>query len=388
MRLSVGWSTAPSAAEAAAEATEHARGGNGHARCAFAVVFSTDNYEPAEIARALAGPLAGLPWIGCTTAGVICGRRLLREGLAVGAVWSNTVRVGLGVGGPVSVNARAAGRMAVAQALSGMGLLHERRARSLVLLADATSRAAAEVLRGGVEEGGAGMTWAGGGVGDNLLLTHACELLRGHAYRDRAVALALEDDASPAIILHHGWLPYGPATLVTRASGPRLEELDFQRAFDVYRATAERHGDEVTADSFAEFAMLHPLGIPQAFGDHLIRDPISVTADGALDCVAEIPEGSLVRLMAGQRSDLLEAAHAAALRARRRASAPGAGGILFGCFSRYRLFGNNLEEELCTVGDTLQDEFPLIGCLTLGEVGAMRGGVPQFHNKTAVIMAF
>jgi hypothetical protein len=30
---------------------------------------------------------------------------------------------------------------------------------------------------------------------------------------------------------------------------------------------------------------------------------------------------------------------------------------------------------------------PLLGCLSYGEIGALGRGGPQFHNKTAVVLA-
>jgi hypothetical protein len=35
----------------------------------------------------------------------------------------------------------------------------------------------------------------------------------------------------------------------------------------------------------------------------------------------------------------------------------------------------------------LGPDVPLLGCLTFGEVGALGAGLPQFHNKTAVLLA-
>ena len=99
--------------------------------------------------------------------------------------------------------------------------------------------------------------------------------------------------------IQHGWSPYGPPSQVTKARGATAVELDYESAFDVYQRTAASRGDALDAQSFARFAMTHPLGIPQANGEFVIRDPLSVDPDGSVRFVAEIPDGSLVRVMEG-----------------------------------------------------------------------------------------
>src|SRR6185295_2355942 len=116
--------------------------------------------------------------------------------------------------------------------------------------------------------------------------------------------------------IRHGWRPYGPPTMVTKAAGAVALELEYESAFDVYSRQVTGKGDSVTKDSFAAFARTHPLGIPQADGEHVIRDPLAVDPGGGLRCVAEVPDGCLVRVMEGDPEALLSAALAAAEAAR------------------------------------------------------------------------
>ena len=44
-------------------------------------------------------------------------------------------------------------------------------------------------------------------------------------------------------------------------------------------------------------------------------------------------------------------------------------------------------EELAGIGEGIGGGVPMMGCLTFGEVGAPESGMPQFHNKTAVVFA-
>ncbi|MFT3767439.1 MAG: FIST C-terminal domain-containing protein [Minicystis sp.] len=354
---------------------------------AFALVLCTEQYDPERLAAAVNAELGSIPWAGCCAAGVSIGTEFLVRGIVVGVLGGRGQRFGVGLGGPVSQDARGAGRTAVAQAFAPLGALQPDHSRALIVLPDALTGNAAEVVRGAAHEAGAGMVWAGGGAGDNMRFVCTTQFALGAAHSDRVVIIAIDADGPIAAAIRHGWHPYGPTTQVTRAQGATAIELDYESAFDVYRNAATRNGDAVSRKEFAGFAMTHPLGVPQANGEYVIRNPLAVEESGGLRCVAEVPEGSLVRVMQGDRRDLLGAARAAAAAAREGVARALGGAIVFDCVSRYQIHGDHMRDELSAIQAGLGDDVPLLGCLTFGEVGAIDGGAPQFHNKTAVVLA-
>jgi hypothetical protein len=385
MRLHTGSSAAVETEVAARVAVAEAM--SGVERPAFALVLCTDHYDVHRLASAVNDELGRLPWAGCCTAGVFVGTEVLRRGVVVGVFSGADVRVGVGLGGPVSKDARAAGRTAAAEALSSLGPIAPGHGRTLIVLPDALTGNAAEVVRGAAHEAGAGVVWAGGGAGDNLRFVRTAQFAHGAAYNDRVVIVAIDAAQAFGVGLRHGWHPYGPTSEVTRSDGPVALELDYEPAFDVYRRTAASRGDLVSRDRFAEFAMTHPLGVPQANGEYVIRDPLAVEPTGGLRCVAEVPDGCLVRVMQGDRDDLLGAAHTAAVAARRGVAGSPGGTLVFDCVSRYLILGDDMSQELSAIRAGIGDGTPLMGCLTFGEVGSIGSAAPQFHNKTAVVLA-
>jgi hypothetical protein len=383
MRLHVGISAARDVARAARETVGEALC---HTRAAaFALVLCTDAYDVEALAAALTRELGEIPWAGCCGAGVFAGVEMLEQGVVVGVLDSADASFGVGVGGPVSTRAREAGRDAVAGALAA---LSGRRAhRSFIVLPDALTGDAASVIRGAVQEAGAGAGWVGGGAGDNLRFVRTAQFALGKAWHDSVVVVAIESDRPTSVGIRHGWHPYGPPTMVTRAHGATAVELDYQRAFEVYRQVAHDNGDDVSEGEFARFAMTHPLGIPQPNGEYVIRDPLAVELDGSLRCVAEVPDGSTMRVMQGDHDDLLRAARSAASAAREGVLGPPGGAIVFDCVSRYLILGRDIRSELAAIQEGVGRETPMMGCLTLGELGTVGSVAPQFHNKTAVVMA-
>jgi hypothetical protein len=200
------------------------------------------------------------------------------------------------------------------------------------------------------------------------------------------VVVALDCRARFGVGIKHGWQPTGAPAMVTRAQGCVLERLEHLAALEIYRAAAADRGQSVEGDGFAAFALAHPLGIPQADGEYLIRDPLDVDARGALRFMASVPDGALVRVMEGTPTMLIEAARVAASMAREDARGPLGGALLFDCVSRDAVLGERLRDELGATHDALGGDVPLLGCLTFGEVGAFGSRLPQFHNKTAVVL--
>ncbi|MBI2375498.1 MAG: FIST C-terminal domain-containing protein [Deltaproteobacteria bacterium] len=384
-KLTVGKSSASDTASAVQEALAEAL--SGAQQPVFALVLSTDQYDHERLASAANSQLDGVPWAGCCTAGVLAGDTLLNQGVVVGVISSTDLKISVGIGGSVSVHARAAGRSAVAQALAGLPAPSASRARALIVLPDAVTANAAEVVRGCFDEAGSGIAWAGGGAGDNLRFIRSAQYAHGRAFHDQVVVVAIEASRVGAGI-RHGWKAYGPPTMVTRARGSSAVELEYEKAFDVYRRTVEHRGGQVSLETFPAFAMTHPLGIPQADGEHVIRDPLAVEADGSLRCVCEVPDGSLVRIMQGDREALLAAAYAAASDAREAVRGELGGALVFDCVSRSLMLGDGVRDELAAFQEGLGgSRVPIMGCLTFGEIGALGTGVPQFHNKTAVLLA-
>ena len=216
----VGSSTLPDAREAAAEA---ARGALSRAGApALALVLATDQYDPQALATGVTEALGATPWAGCCAPGVFCGPRLLRQGVVVGALVAPGARVGMGVAGPLREGGRRAGAAATATALEGFPpTAAPGWSRALLVFADASDGNAADVVRGALEIAGTGVLWAGTGVADRGLQAGSAQFALGRVHTDSVVVVALDAPARLAAGISHGFLPYGPPTLVTRAAGGR-----------------------------------------------------------------------------------------------------------------------------------------------------------------------
>ena len=385
MRLRIGTSTEADAGGALAAAARSALAAS--VSPAFALVFSTFDYPAEEVALAANEALGSTPWAGLVTPAILADGHVMRRGIAVGVLDCERLRVRVGAPEPSGNDARDTGRRAAREALAGMPLPPADRSRAMLLFADTKSRDAAEVVHGALSVAGAGIAWCGGGTGSLDPGGSAAQFANGRALRDHVVAVTLDCHARVGVGIKHGWQPTGPPAMVTRADGTLVEELEHRPAFDIYRAAAEEAGQQLDAEEFVRFAMSHPLGIPQADGEYLVRDPLALEEGGALRFLAGVPDGAIVRVMEGTPAMLVEAARAAATMARKDVGAPVGGALVFDCISRYLMLGDRLQEELSACRGALGEDVPVLGCLTFGEVGAFGSRLPQFHNKTMVVLA-
>jgi hypothetical protein len=385
MRLRIGTSTEPDVGAALAAASRAALARS--AAPAFALVLSTFDYPAEEVALAAERELGSIPWAGVVTPAILTDGKVMPRGVAVGVLDCERLRARVGAPESPIADAREAGRAAARDALAGMPLPPADRSRAMLLFASTQHHDAAEVVHGALSVAGAGIAWCGGGTGALDAGTSGAQFAKGQAFRERVAAVTLDCHARVGVGIKHGWQPTGPPAMVTRAKSTLVEQLEHRPAFDIYRAAAAEVGQHLEPDDFVRFAMSHPLGIPQADGEYLVRDPLALEEAGALRFLAGVPDGAIVRVMEGTPAMLVEAARAAATMARKDVAAPIGGALVFDCISRYLMLGDSLQDELSACHAALGDDVPVLGCLTFGEVGAFGSRLPQFHNKTMVVLA-
>lgn len=199
--------------------------------------------------------------------------------------------------------------------------------------------------------------------------------------------------------VRHGWVPIGMPMKVTKAEGAVLHELDGRPAISIYEDYFGQEAEELRKEPLARLAITYPLGlkIPEYQEEYLIRDPITVGADGSITCAAEIPQGSEVRLMIGSKEKAVEAAEDAARHLMKEFEIDHARPkfvLMFNCIAREKLFAQKANDEIQAVMEIIGHDVPLLGFYTYGEQAPLGGEVrniekcdTRFYNETVVIFA-
>ena len=375
----VGRSAIPSSEQAGAEAAAEAlRGEDGK----LILVFASPSHDLSALLKGIRSRTAGVPLIGCSTAGEIATDGPGDGGVVVVALGGSGFIARTAVAREVSTRLREAG--AEVAACAGEAPNHPHQA--LVLLTDGLAGDQTEVVRGAYSVVGADTQLVGGCAGDDLHM-RTRQLWEGEVLDQAVVGAWLASDAPLGIGVQHGWSRVGEPMLVTGSEGSQVLTLDDQPALDVYldrlNPPAAAHG---SPSEFAKFALTHPLGLSRRSGEEVRFIAGADLGERSLNCIAAVREGALVWMMEGDHDSVLAATDAACREAVGALGGQAALGLLaFDCIARRAVLGDSgISREIdCMATHT---EGPVAGFYTYGEI-ARTHGVNGFHNQTLVVLA-
>ena len=221
----------------------------------------------------------------------------------------------------------------------------------------------------------------GGGAGKLTLRQERVIFTPEHITQNSALIIPLAKDLEVGV--SHGWEYLEGPFVATSSDNNVLEHIDYECAFDVYKRIVEKDsGLKFSKDNFFELAKSYPLGIVSYNGEVIVRDPIA--RDGkSLILVGVIPQNSVIQVLKGDKSKLIEAAKLAAINAMENKKELEIA-IMIDCISRVLFLEDSFIKEIDSVRDIIGD-LPLVGALTLGEVANKSDRYIDFYNKTCVV---
>lgn len=261
---------------------------------------------------------------------------------------------------------------------------------TLVVFVDGLTRRISNLITALFENHGLQIGYIGGGAGSLTLEQQPCLLTQEGVLQDAAVLA--QTCLRGGIGVGHGWELFSDPIRVTDSELNRIITLDYRPAIEVYREWVEPHyGKPIEPHGFFDAAKAYPFGIRRMDSEVVVRDPIAVQPDGSLICVGDVPAHAFVHILHGRAESLIGAARAADARAADARTA-GAGStnnppglrLLIDCISRVLFLEDRFTEELAAI----DDDIPMLGALTLGEIANSGHDFLEFYNKTAVVGMF
>lgn len=183
-------------------------------------------------------------------------------------------------------------------------------------------------------------------------------------------------------VLEHGYTSPDLSIAATSTTGNRISSIDWQPAFEVYKELALKHyGVQISKDNFYENAVHFPIGIMRMDGEMLVRIPVAFDDDGALYCVGEVPENSVLTLLKAVLPDSSKTIDALADKMQIQAEDAI---LMYYCAGRRMHLGEAAGNELNLLKNKLGNR-NIVGALSLGEIGGSKqGGYPLYHNASLV----
>jgi hypothetical protein len=348
------------------------------------ILFASPRHDYAALLGAVDAACRPKAMVGCSSAGEFTSRAP-EEGTACAvALRSSEMRFAAARGHGLKDGAEAAAREIVSgfKGSSAEDYLY----RSALVLTDALAGRADNLLDRLTLLTSGTYQFFGGGAGDDARFSRTHLFHGTEAFSDGAVALEILSNKPLGIGVRHGWEPAGPGMRVTEAEGARLVSLNAVPALEAFEEHAKGMGQSFNPSDPVPFFLHNVLGIA-VDGEHKLRVPLAVNADGSIACAAEIPVGATVHFMRATAKSATEAAMAAAesslrqLKGRKPQVA-----LFFDCVATRLRLGHEFGAELDSVRAALGGS-PLAGCNTYGQIARAEGQFSGFHNCTAVVCA-
>jgi hypothetical protein len=228
---------------AAAEAVRMAQGALGEARPSFGLLFASPKHDLGAVLAA-AEQASGAAFVGCTTAGEITEKGLIKGNLAAMVVSTDEMVVEFASASGVKADPEAAARQLcdgfsrVAKAGAGRGFGMS----SSVLLVDGLNGAGDELVSHVLGATRAFQQVVGGAAVDDGAFKATYVGSAGRAATDSAAVLHTFSKKPWGVGVDHGLKPTGRRMRVTRASRNVVQQIDGRPAFDMYKDYAAGRG--------------------------------------------------------------------------------------------------------------------------------------------------
>lgn len=318
-------------------------------------------------------------WMGCSTAGEICGRSLADDSVTLAVLRLERGRL-KSAQAPVdgAHDARAAGAE-LARVLAAPDL------KGVFVLADGLAVNGSELAKGLADGLPAGLPVSGGLAADGDRFAQTWVIADQAPRAGRIIALGLYGEATRVACNYRGgWDVFGPEREVTHAVGNVLYTLDDQPALALYRRYLGERAGELPAAG-----LLFPLAIRNELdADGLtVRTILGIDeASQSITFAGDIPQGSFVRMMRANRDRLIDGATGAADGIAAAADKNGEQlCIAISCIGRRLVLGQRCEEEIEAVLDTLPAPCWMVGYYSYGELSPLASGRCDLHNQTMTL---
>jgi hypothetical protein len=200
------------------------------------------------------------------------------------------------------------------------------------------------------------------------------------------VAMALTGPFSVEVGICHGTSPTGIASVVTKAEGNQIVEIDGRKAVDVWRETTGCKAEDLLHQShLAAWAVGVEVKGQGGQVERLVRGAFGFTPDtGAIILQAAVPEGTRVMLHHRTIEHVMDGTKTMARELSTRLSGRKPWAVLgFECAARtYPFLGEaNTNKEHEELRAAIAPTSPWLGMMAWGEIGPCAGR-PAFHNYT------
>ena len=372
-KIAVGGSDDPETIDAIDEAIESCEAQLEGATPTGGLVFVAIEYDLAVAGEAVRRKWPGIQIIGGTTDGEIASPDgFAEDSVSLTLFASDDVKFTAVAGGGSNADPAEAGREA--------GRLAKEACEDNPVLAitvpEGLGTDITQIVGGLKEVLGAEFPIVGGAAGDQLQFAGTFQLCNDTTTSNTVPLLILSGNLKYSVAVSTGWVPMGRRVPVTKAEGTELIEIDNQPAYEFYRDYLQGQSVFFPLAAWLPDEEQFYLSTPQSFDKEA----------GTVTLLNSIPEGVEVQLAQATREEILSGARDSIKRAVDDfGDQKPDGALLFSCAGRRASLGTRTNEEFKNLKGLIDDDVPVAGFYSYGEIGPMTyGKATRTHNYTLV----
>lgn len=224
----------------------------------------------------------------------------------------------------------------------------------------------------------------GGGAGKSNLIQEPVIFDMQRFYLNNAIIVSSTESIGMGV--KHGWKPLVGPFIATNCHENILEKINFKDAFEVYKEAIEKDsGLDFEQTPFFKLSQQYPLGIVRYKKDFIVREPVSTNGKNIV-LVGKLDSNSVLSILKGEKQDLIDAAHEAALLSRHDMTQESIQSVLLvDCISRFFFLDQDFSKEMKAIADAYPPKTMIWGMLSLGEIANADQECIEFYNNTCVI---
>lgn len=394
--INLGWSDTNNSYEAGKSAATKAEKNRPQKTINLALVFASSHYNQYKLIKGIKNVIPNIHIFGCSVASAIISDNIIEDGVVIAILSSDpsSFHYSHGLGEDVKTNSHLAGHQTAKMAINEFLRLsskYESKRKYFIMFPEGVTGNGVDILRGCQEILGSNFPIVGGSAGDSYLFKKTYQYSAGKIISDSVIGLLVGGEIDLGVGIKHGWNPLGKYRKITKTHANIIKEIDNQPAISIYEEYFDEETKTLKKEPLSMMGMLYPIGmkIPDE-KEYIVRNPFKIGEEGDLICTAELPEGSDIRLMIGNKDGVINAAKKATITALKNlGDKKPKFALVFDSISRKKLLGRNSYKEIEAIKNIIGHDVPLIGFYTYGEQAPFTSkiytGQSYFHNESIVV---
>ncbi|MCA9401811.1 MAG: FIST C-terminal domain-containing protein, partial [Candidatus Omnitrophica bacterium] len=359
----------------------------------FAIVYCSIHYDPKVILPIIKKFLNTPNIIGSSTAGIILSDRIETRGISILAIHAGEIKFGCASIEQISSDKTfESGTEFARTTLQNFGSQGGR--QLYIFYFDGQLENTTTFLKGVQEVLGSVFPIVGGGSSDDYHFDRSFQIFNDQVLKNSACGILLGGGQfSVGVSGRHGWKPVGRPRIVTQSQGNVIYKIDDQVAAKIYEEYFGGEVENMRLDQFGRIAILYPLGIyVEGSEEYLLRNAISVQADGSIVCQGNVPDDSSIHIMIGNKESCKDAVSQAAQEAKKNLlGKPPKLVLVMESIARLKLLGRQAKEEIGRIQKIFGSNTPIFGMYTYGEICPFQSmeniRKPFLQNESVIVLA-